>query len=204
MNPWETIDLEVYEKHMSLESVNQLQSMNATMKSQFSTYPVHSIMILGIAGGNGLEHIDNNSIHKVYGVDVNKEYLRQCQDRYPNLSGVFETVHTDLMQEDCQLPYADLLIANLLVEYIGYDCFQRVVTKVKPQYVSVVIQINIDESFVSDSPYLHAFDGLDEVHYQMEEETLIQAMLAIGYTKQLQEESHLPNAKKLVRLDFSK
>lgn len=30
------------------------------MKDQFSAYPVSSVMVLGIAGGNGLEHIDNN------------------------------------------------------------------------------------------------------------------------------------------------
>jgi hypothetical protein len=34
-NPWEKIDLNVYESHMSLESVYQLQVLNEMMKEQF-------------------------------------------------------------------------------------------------------------------------------------------------------------------------
>lgn len=35
---------------------------------QMITYPVSSVMVLGIAGGNGLEHIDKNKYQKVYGI----------------------------------------------------------------------------------------------------------------------------------------
>lgn len=56
-NPWEEIDLHTYEKHMSLDSVQQLQAMNVIMKRQFEAYLVDSVMLLGSAGGNGLEHI---------------------------------------------------------------------------------------------------------------------------------------------------
>lgn len=37
-NPWEEISLDDYENHMSLDSVNQLQTMNAIMKAQFEDY----------------------------------------------------------------------------------------------------------------------------------------------------------------------
>lgn len=66
-NPWENIDIEDYENHMSLDSVFQLQTMNQMMKEQFYTYSIKSIMIMGIAGGNGLEHINKQSFDKVYG-----------------------------------------------------------------------------------------------------------------------------------------
>ena len=49
-NPWQNINLEDYENHMKLDSVMQLQSMNEMMNEQFYTYPVKTIMILGIAG----------------------------------------------------------------------------------------------------------------------------------------------------------
>ena len=65
VNPWEEISLSDYENHMKLSSVMQLQSLNQMMKQQFNTYPVTSIMILGIAGGNGLEHIDKNTLKAV-------------------------------------------------------------------------------------------------------------------------------------------
>ena len=57
-NPWEKISLADYENHMKLESVKQLQSLNRTVKSQLFDYEVNTVMILGVAGGNGLEHID--------------------------------------------------------------------------------------------------------------------------------------------------
>ncbi len=38
MNPWEEIKLEDYEKHMSLDSVRQLQAMNKIMHEQFKAH----------------------------------------------------------------------------------------------------------------------------------------------------------------------
>lgn len=203
-NPWEEIELSDYENHMSLDSVYQLQTMNKMMKEQFYTYPVKSVMILGIAGGNGLEHVNKEILNKVYGVDINESYLNACLNRYPDLDGVFETIHADLTKDTNLLPYADLLIANLFIEYIGYECFQKAAKRINAKYISCIIQINTDVEFVSDSPYIHAFDRLDEVHTQMEETPLINAMNQIGYKKETVLEAKLPNGKKLVRIDFSR
>ena len=57
-NPWEDISLSDYENHMSLGSVMQLQTLNSFMKDQFEAFPVDTAIVLGVAGGNGLEHID--------------------------------------------------------------------------------------------------------------------------------------------------
>jgi hypothetical protein len=77
--------------------------------------------------------------------------------------------------------------------------------RVRPQYISCVIQINIDEhQWVSDSPYLHAFDRLDEVHCQMEEQALVRAMEEIGYRKILVQSNPLTNGKALMRIDFER
>lgn len=203
-NPWKEIPLDDYEKHMSLNSVFQLQALNQMMKEQFYTYPVHSIMILGIAGGNGLEHIDRKVFARVYGVDINEDYLKECTRRYSELGDTLVPICADLTQDTVQLPSADLLVANLFIEYVGYECFQRAVEQVRPKYVSCVIQMNTGPSFVSESPYLHVFDRLDEVHHLMEEQGLSQAMVHIGYREQGRYESALPNGKKLVRLDFSR
>lgn len=201
-NPWEEIMLDDYESHMSLDSVCQFQVLNEMMRGQFAAYEIESIMVLGIAGGNGLEHIDTNKIKKVYGVDVNQSFLAECVNRYGSLGEVLEPICADLLTDELQLPQADLLVANLLVEYIGYGCFQKVVKPVNPKYVSCIIQINTGSSFVSDSPYLHAFDCLEEVHHQMEEDALVNSMSEIGYQKVEQSEQELPNGKRFVRLDF--
>ena len=204
-NPWEDIRLDDYENHMKLDSVKQLQTMNKMMKEQFESYPVTTAMVLGVAGGNGLEHVRTDKYQTVYGVDINEDYLRVTKERYPDLSGTLDCLKIDLINEADKLPHAGLVIANLLIEYIGYDAFKNAIKKVSPEYVSCIIQINTDESqWVSESPYLHAFDRLDEVHHQMEENELTEAMSDIGYFLILQNSEMLPNGKALVRLDYSR
>lgn len=204
-NPWEEISLSDYENHMSLDSVKQLQAMNSIMKKQFSEYPVKTAMVLGIAGGNGLEHVRFSKLEKVYGIDINEEYLKAVKERYKDLEGTLECLKADLINEADKLPSAELVIANLLIEYIGYEAFGNAIKKIGPKYVSCVIQINTDEAqWVSDSPYLHAFDRLDEVHCQMEENSLITSMKRIGYSKILDGKDPLPNGKALQRIDFIK
>lgn len=203
-NPWEEIPLTDYENHMKLDSVMQLQAMNEMMKGQFDAYPISSVMILGIAGGNGLEHIQKDKFEKVYGVDINSSYLNEVARRYSDLEGILECICINLIDESDKLPKADMVIANLLIEYIGYECFQKAIQHVNPKYVSCIIQINLEDNWVSDSPYLHVFDGLEQVHHQMEEQALEKAMLEIDYHAIKTLEHMLPNGKKLVQIDFER
>ena len=96
-NPWQEISLADYESHMKLDSVQQLQAMNAIMKGQFTDFPVKIAMVLGVAGGNGLEHIDKRKYRKVYGVDINREYLAECKKRHSALGDVLECIWADLL-----------------------------------------------------------------------------------------------------------
>ncbi len=162
-------------------------------------------MILGIAGGNGLEHVSKDKYQIIYGVDINKEYLEAVSIRYAGLADILQCLQVDLMVEASKLPHSQLLIANLLIEYIGYQAFVTVVHQVNPDYVSCAIQINTDEkNWVSDSPYIHVFDRLDEVHCQMEQDALASIMESAGYQKIIEKSEPLPNGKALVRMDFKK
>lgn len=203
-NPWKSIKLFEYESHMKLDTVMQLQTLNSMMKKQLNAYSVDNVMILGVAGGNGLEHIETEKYNIVYSVDINSKYLQEVRNRYNNLNDIMKCLCIDLISETDKLPSCDFIIANLLIEYIGYECFQTVVKQVKPKYVSCGIQININEEFVSDSPYLHSFDGLNSVHHQIETEELTEAMYGIGYKLVLTKEYPLPNRKKLLQADFEK
>lgn len=201
-NPWESIDLSDYESHMSLDNVGQLQALNTLIKEQLFSHRIKSATIFGVAGGNGLEHIKPGDLEKIYGVDINREYLAECEKRFPSLSGVLETICADLHSDSLTLPHSELLIADLVIEYIGYECFGKAVKLVKPEYVSCVIQINTDDSFVSDSPYLHKFDRLDEVHRQIDPEELTGVMRGLGYIQNSQTKTDLPNGKKLIKADY--
>lgn len=202
-NPWEDIPLHIYENHMSLDSVRQLQALNALMRDQLEAYPVRTAMVLGVAGGNGLEHVRREKYDAVYGVDLNREYLHSAAARFPELDGVLRLLELDLTREAEKLPRAEFVIADLLVEYIGYEAFQRVLRQVAPLYVSCVIQINTDaEEWVSNSPWLHAFDGLDAIHHRMEPAALTGKMTELGYRTIAQTAAPLPNGKQLLRLDY--
>lgn len=145
-NPWQEISLDDYENHMKLDSVMQLQTLDSMMKEQLNDYPVSSVMILGVAGGNGLRHVPTDRISKIYGVDINPRYLEETVARYGYMGETLECLCIDLCENLEELPQADMVIANLLVEYIGYEAFQRVVEKVSSPIVSCGIQINGEES----------------------------------------------------------
>ncbi|SCJ44715.1 Uncharacterised protein [uncultured Ruminococcus sp.] len=115
-NPWEEISLTDYENHMKLDSVMQLQAMNEMMKNQFNTYPVSSVAVFGVAGGNGLEYIQKDKFKKAYGIDINSRYLKEVKKRYSELAEILECLCIDLINETDKLPKADMVVANLLVE----------------------------------------------------------------------------------------
>ncbi|MBR6331898.1 MAG: hypothetical protein IKR78_02065 [Dehalococcoidales bacterium] len=190
---------------MSLDSVRQLQALDSIMKMQFDAYPVSTAIVLGVAGGNGLDHISREKYQTVYGVDINEDYLSVVREHFVGLSGILECLRIDLTTESEKLPHAELVIADLLIEYIGYDAFCKTIKIVDPSHVSCVIQYDADKTdWVSESPYLHSFDRLNEIHHQIEVSTLSKAMEKIGYFKILRKDDKLPNGKILIRLDFVK
>lgn len=202
-NPWLSVALDDYENHMRREEVFQLQTLNAIMCERLQGGVYRSVMILGVAGGNGLEYVDPAAVGRVYGVDVNPRYLAACTERYPALKGVFVPVCADLTEGDVALPNCDLLTADLFVEYIGCARFIGIVKKVAPTLVSCVIQRDEDASYVSPSPYRRAFDCLDEIHRQIDGRGLIKDMRSAGYVLQSEREYEMPNGKKLIKTDFS-
>ncbi len=201
-NPWEKIELFDYEKHMSHETVGQLQCLNSLMEGQLNRYPAESVIVLGIAGGNGLEHIKKEKLKKVYGIDINVGYLNECRTRYTDISDILECLCIDLTDKNAVIPEAEMIIADLLIEYIGYENFTNIVLRAKPKYVSCVVQVNEDSGFVSDSPYSHTFDGLSAVHCDIGREELSSAMEKIGYRLFYEINKSLITGKSLLLLDF--
>lgn len=201
-NPWEKVSLEDYENHMKLSSVMQLQKLNEIMKSQIYKYKILTAAILGVAGGNGLEHIDTSRIKTVYGIDINQNYLDVCKEKYKNLKDCLVLKKLDLSNLTNDLPSVDIIIANLFIEYIGIDAFIEQLSKNPPLYVSCVIQKNPDINFVSNSPYIEAFNEISSLHRDIEKDSLVKAMRKINYNLIFSEEHILPNMKKFIRMDF--
>lgn len=120
-NPWKEIRLSDYEGHMNLESVKQLPVLRLILKQQLGSFEVDRVMILGVAGGAGLEHVAGEQFEKIYGVDINETFLKECETRFEHLKPMLELINVDLMDETIVLPKADLVICNLVAEYIGYS-----------------------------------------------------------------------------------
>lgn len=202
-NPWREVALSDYENHMSLSTVNQLQTLDAIMRTQFEAYPIKSVAILGVAGGNGLGNlVPLNNITTIYGVDINTHYLSASKERYPELASRYQTIHADINDDISSLPEVDLVVANLFIEYVGCDNFANEIKRMIPKFISCVIQIDPADSFVSESPYTDKLKTLDDVHSSVSPDELIDKLECIGYRSILRNNTSLPNGKVFMRLDF--
>lgn len=187
---------------MSHAHICQQQALGAITKQQTEDYPENTVVILGIAGGNGLEHIAPGT--KVYGIDVSAEYLSVCAKRYAHRGESLQLIQADLSDEAVCLPTAGLIIANLFIEYIGISCFVRLIKTASPRFVSCVIQDSRAVGFVSSSPYTQVFSDVESIHKDIDAEHLCTAMEDAGYALIKKTSTPLPNHKRFLRLDFKK
>ena len=201
MNPWEQVPLNVYEGHMGLDTVGQLQALDALYRQRLSAYRVKSVAFWGIAGGNGLSHIKPAAYDAVYGVDINEAYLDACRIRYPALHEKLTLIYADLSRP-VTLPYAELVFADLLIEYIGLAAFAARISATIPRTLCCTIQQNRAQSFVSPSPYAGQLLGIGGLHMDIEACALTDCVGAIGYRLCCREEIPLVNGKQLIRLDY--
>ena len=199
-NAWKSVPLKTYEAHMAHENVAQAQMLNALMQQQLSDYPYASCAILGIAGGNGLEHAEALPFSTVWGIDINEDYLAVCRERFAHMGDRLQLLCRDLSRDS--LPTADLVLADLLIEYIGVERFVQCVQQTAPRVVSCVIQYSAGEQFVTASPYTAAFEAVGKLHKDIAPDTLIAAMHKIGYLISHLSSHALPGGKLLLRLDF--
>jgi hypothetical protein len=204
---------EEYDAHMAHPHVMQTQALSRIMKEQFALVPEEArphatIAILGVANGNGLEHVIPCNIGQIIGVDINEAFLSACEGRYPELKDRMRLYVLDLSVEAEKaaaiLSSCDLMIANLLIEHVHRDRFEKVIKGMRRcgQILSCVIQINPDGVIVSHSGAEHAFMEIVRV----EEQESIPAVDTLtensGYHKTGQKEYELPNGKRFVRLDY--
>lgn len=199
-NEWNKIDLNDYENHMSDSSVFQTQTLNQITRKQTNDYSPSSLVILGIAGGNGLEHC--KSIEKVYAIDVNQSYLGSCLSRFPNEN--VEYIRMDLNKDECNLRNIDLVISNLVFEYINEEIVVPKIAKIlKPGGIlSIVFQVNKENAFISETRYSEKFICLDSIHHTVDPDYIDRIFKLNNYSKVFEESFPLPNGKAFKRFDF--
>jgi len=171
---------------------------------QFAAYPSWAIGVLGIAGGNGLDPIDPDTTDAVYGYDINPDYLAARETRYREDFGDRLHLIETRIDRSVRIERVDLLIANLIIEYVGIDEFVAFAAANARSIgvLSCVIQRNNAEGFVSPTDYASSFDALASVSLDIDPETLTSAMSCEGFVGLGCCEYPLPNDKTLIRQDF--
>lgn len=189
---------------MSDEHVGQLQLLHDITGEQLAAYPSRSIGLLGIAGGNGLDLIDSQNTDAVYGYDVNPGYLAACDARYRDGLGDRLNLIEASIDRSLTIERVDLLIANLIIEYVGAEEFVSFAAANAPSIgvLSCVIQRNDAEGFVSSTDYSSSFDALASVSSDIDPDSLTAAMTDAGFLALSRCEYPLPNGKVLLRQDF--
>ena len=119
-SPWLTVPLEDYEAHMNSEGVQQLSALAEVFKYVLYRCAPESVAVLGVAGGNGLEHIDSAVTERVVGVDINQGYLDAVQCRFGAVPGI-ELHCCDLSRTDLRLAPVALVHAALFFEHAGLE-----------------------------------------------------------------------------------
>jgi len=113
----------VYELHMSDPRVGQLRQLHDITGEQLAAYQPPTVGVLGIAGGNGLDLIDPETTNAVFGYDINAGYLHACEARYHKpLGDRLRLIQTNI-DRSLTIERVDLLIANLIIEYVGAEEF---------------------------------------------------------------------------------
>jgi hypothetical protein len=120
-NPWKEIPIADYEQHMSHTSVGQLNLLNSLTKKYLAKYKPATCLFMGIAGGNGLEHIDNNITRHLIGIDINHEYLNVCFKRYHDRIDSLQLLELDITKDTNHVRTADFIWVALVLEYAGID-----------------------------------------------------------------------------------
>jgi SAM-dependent methyltransferase len=172
-NPWLSIPLQDYEAHMGPDNAKQLSALSDLFKRALDICVPDSVAVLGIAGGNGLEHVNPAIIKRVVGFDINARYLDDVRRRfgtYPNL----ELHCVDLSEGELRVPPVALVHAALFFEHTGLGrALHNALSLVTPGgRLSVVLQLpEHKQQHVTATPYpsmqalAQSFSPVDVSHF---------------------------------------
>ncbi|MGO9895278.1 MAG: hypothetical protein ACLPX8_13840 [Bryobacteraceae bacterium] len=141
-SPWLSVPLADYEGHMQSADVQQLGVLGKLFAATLARCRPRSVAVLGIAGGNGLDRIDDSITKRIVGLDLNPLYLDEVRRRYAGKSGL-ELYCVDLAEQAVDLEPVQLVHAALVFEHAGVDlCLENAISLVAPGgLLSVVLQL---------------------------------------------------------------
>jgi len=198
-NPWLEIPLEDYERHMSHHLVGQSILLNSLTKKYLDEIKPETALFLGIAGGNGLEHIDTNRTRYVYGIDINQDYLDTAFKRYNHRIASLQLLNLDITKNPKTICRADFIWAALVLEYTGIDeAFAFCANNIRREgHLIISIQSNNNKPSVS-STGIESVKRAGEIFSIVDPEDLLRKADEGGYKFIGSEENTLPNGKSII------
>lgn len=129
-NPWLSIPLADYEGHMCSPEVQQLGVLSELFGEALVRCQPASVAVLGIAGGNGLDHVDPRITKRVVGLDLNPLFLEEVRSRYEGTCNL--DLHcVDLAEQRIECEPVQLVHAALVFEHAGVDrCLENALSLV--------------------------------------------------------------------------
>jgi 2-polyprenyl-3-methyl-5-hydroxy-6-metoxy-1,4-benzoquinol methylase len=202
-NPWLDIPLEDYERQMAHYLVGQSTLLNDLTKKYLDEIKPDIAIFLGVAGGNGLEHIDNNITRAVYGIDINPEYLNTASKRYQPSIASLKLLNLDIVQHSETICRADFVWAALVLEYTGVDKVLEFSTNNmrKGGHLVVSIQSNNNKQTVSPTG-IESVKKAREIFSIVNPETLLSEAAEKEYRLMGKEENTLTNGKSITSFHF--
>lgn len=198
-NPWVDVKVAEYEGHMKF--IKQYDLLNRIFKEQIAEHQGETIGILGIGCGNGLEYIEPKTL--IYGYDINNDFLNECRNRHYSLGKNLILNRIDLADKNIYIHSCDLLISNLVLEYIGLYSFIRIVRKSNPRYISIVTQMTLDcEKVISDSPYSDSLKLISSIREDIYPQELTNILDAIGFQLVNRQLYEIDLYKSFIQMDF--
>jgi hypothetical protein len=202
-NPWLSIPLEDYERHMSHHLVGQAVLLNSLTKKYLDEIKPETAVFLGIAGGNGLEHININITKSVIGIDINPDYLNTAFKRYKHTITSLQLMNLDIIKNSKSICKADFIWAALVLEFTGIDKALEFCTNNirKDGHLVVSIQSNNNRQSVSPTG-IESIKKAGEIFSIVNPDMLLSKAVEIGYRLIGKEENDLPNGKSIITFHF--
>ena len=203
-NPWLNIPAEDYEGHMSSDKVLQLQALSKIFSNVIAKTVPHSMMLLGCAAGNGLEHLKENE--KIICVDINPDYIELCRKRFSSSLPNIEFVCADLNNYERLDEQVDLVHAALIFEYVDVESLlKKIFNWLKPGgHLSAVIQLESKTTpAISETGY-DSLKLLSPIHKLVNPENFRNSCINAGFHELNYREVFLPGEKRFGVLIFVK
>jgi hypothetical protein len=181
-NPWLAVPLDEYERHMSSAEVRQLGVLSDLFAEAIGRCRPTSIAILGIAGGNGLDRIDNSTTVRVVGLDLNPRYLEAVGQRYSHLRGL-ELCCVDLSEQNVALEPVQFVHAALVFEHAGVDrCLENAIAMIAPGgNLSVVLQLPAESGETVGATGLSSIQKLKSHFFLISPDWLCESLAGRGF-----------------------